>query len=243
MSNKRTVRSCNRSSPSEQDGSNRLHRQICIGIEREEYNRIWDNAQKVRELVDYQMMKSPELFPMEMREQGYTLTGHLPESKKIPGIRLRQVRVGKKRYTLRPSFVMGYMSGTVGALDSPLFLLSIGVPAWAITRVFGQNDLYWHRQVERLGRNSLVGTTVSSREDLPEHIAADEHHARWCGQKGYVAMTVGAGCILGVGLSQGADEENLKKAYGDFKEEATLLDDTYAATTVNTDGWTATKNV
>ena len=41
----------------------------------------------------------------------------------------------------------------------------------------------------------------------------------------------------------GADEKNLKKAYGDFKEEATFLDDTYAVTTVNIDGWTATKNV
>ena len=101
--------------------------------------------------------------------------------------------------------------------------------------------MYWYRQVEHLGRNSLVGTTISSGQNLPLHLAADEHHARWCKEKGYVAMTVGNECILGVGLSQSADEKNLTTAYGDFAEEARLLDGSYNAVTVNTDGWTATK--
>ncbi len=57
MSNKRKVRSCKRSSPLSQDRSNRLHRQICIGIEPEEYNRIWHDAQKVRELVSLDAFK------------------------------------------------------------------------------------------------------------------------------------------------------------------------------------------
>ncbi len=193
--------------------------------------------------LDHQMMESPELFPMEMGEKGYTLTGHLPESKKIPGIRLRQVRVGKKRYTLRPSFVMGYMSGTVDELDSPLFLLSLGVPAWAITRVFGRNDLYWHRQVERLGRNSLVGTTVSSREGLPEHIAADEHHARalWskriCGYDRWGWMYSRYGTTV---------REQMRRT--SLKPMQTLKRKRHCLTiptqliSVNTDGWTATKN-
>ncbi len=62
--------------------------------------------------------------------------------------------------------------------------------------------MYWYRQLERLGRNSLVGTTISSGQNLPLHLAADEHHARWCKEKGYVAMTVGNECILGVGHHQ-----------------------------------------
>lgn len=33
---------------------------------------------------------------------------------------------------------------------------------------------------------------------LPDHLAADEHHAKWCGEKGYIAFTAGAGCVLGV---------------------------------------------
>ena len=47
-----------------------------------------------------------------------------------------------------------------------------------------------------------------------------EHHARWCKEKGYVAMTVGNEWSLGVGLSQSVDEKNLTTAYGDFAEEA-----------------------
>ena len=39
-----------------------------------------------------------------------------------------------------------------------------------------------------------------------------------------------------------ADEKHLTQAYGDFAEEARLLDDSYEPETVNTDGWPATKN-
>ncbi len=242
MSEKKTIRSCIRSRAAERKIPCRLHRQICIRMEREDYNRIWGDAKKVRGVIEEAMRESPELFPKAMVQEGYRLTGFLPESQKLPGIKLRQVRVGKVNYTLRPSFVMGYMSGVVDEVQDPLFLLSLGVPEWAITRVFGKNEMYWHRQVERMGRNSLVGTTVSSGKNLPSHLAGDEHHARWCHEKGYVAMTVGNGCILGVGLSSTADEEHLTQAYGDFAAEARLLDDSYEPETVNTDGWTATKN-
>ena len=44
--------------------------------------------------------------------------------------------------------------------------------------------MYWYRVIERLGRNSLVGTTVRDAAQLPEHLVADEHHADWAGQKG-----------------------------------------------------------
>ncbi len=54
-----------------------------------------------------------------MGERGYRLTRYLPESKNIPGVNLRQIRVGGVRYTLRPSFVMGDMSGTVDEVENP----------------------------------------------------------------------------------------------------------------------------
>jgi hypothetical protein len=65
---------------------------------------------------------------------------------------------------------------------------------------------------------------------------ADEHHADWCGQKGYIALSAGAGCILGVALSSAADETHLQEAYGVFALEARALDPNYAPETVNTDG-------
>ena len=92
------------------------------------------------------------------------------------------------------------------------------------------------------GRNSLVGTTVRNPERLPQHLVADEHHADWCGEKGFVAFTAGTGCVLGVALSSSADEEHLTEAYGIFAAEARDIHPDYAPKTVNTDGWFATRN-
>jgi hypothetical protein len=79
------------------------------------YDEIWADAQQVRGVLNQLMSSSPELFPAELLG-GYRLTGRVPVSKKLPGIRLRQIRHEKSVYTLRPSFVMSYMSGTVETL-------------------------------------------------------------------------------------------------------------------------------
>ena len=78
---------------------------------------------------------------------------------------------------------------------------------------FGHNDMFWYRLVERLGRNSVVGTTARGLAELPQHLVADEHHVKWCGEKGYVATTAAGGCLLGVALSKSASEESLTVAY------------------------------
>jgi hypothetical protein len=93
------------------------------------------------------------------------------------------------------------MAGTVEEVNYTLLLLSFGLPAWVVTHGFGHNDMYWQRLVERFGRNSLVGTTVRDPQQLTQHLAADEHHATWCREKGYAALTAGAGCLLGVALA------------------------------------------
>ena len=54
---------------------------------------------------------------------------------------------------------------------------------WLLTIGFGHSDMYWYRVIERLGRNSLVGTTVHDAAQLPEHLVADEHHADWAGRR------------------------------------------------------------
>jgi hypothetical protein len=209
---------------------------------REQYDAIWDDSQEVRNLVDSLITESPEIFPSSIK-QGYQLSGHLPESKKMPGIRLRQIHLCSGVYSLRPSFVMSYMSGDVEELEAALFLLSVNTPCWVVTHVCGHNDMFWYRHLERLGRNSIIGTTVPIAEHLPIHLAADEHHCDWVGEKGYVAFTAGGGCILGVGLSPSADEAHLIESYGVFAQEAHQLDENYQPETVNTDGWWATQNV
>ena len=115
-------------------------------------------------------------------------------------------------------------------------------PPWLLKIGFGHSEMYWYRLVERLGRSSLVGTTVRDPARLPEHLAADEHHADWAGQKGYVATTVGGGCVLGVALTAAADDDHLREAYGVFAAEARDVEPEYAPETVNADGWAATRN-
>src|SRR4030067_1908790 len=103
-------------------------------------------------------------------QEGFQLTGRLRESEKMPGGRLRQVRLADGGvFTLRPSFVMSYMTGTVEELEHPLLLLSLGVPCWVVTRIFGHNDMYWQRHLGRLGRNRLVRRTARDAERRPAH--------------------------------------------------------------------------
>lgn len=242
MDAQRRTRSCARQRDAQAKQSPRGARQICIPMTRGTYDRIWSDAGEVRRYLESLIRDWPELFPRGI-EDGFHLTGRLPESAKMPGIRLRQLRLRDgAAFTLRPSFVMAYMSGTVEELEHPLLLLSLGVSCWVLTRIFGHNDMYWQRHLERLGRNSLVGTTVRDPARLPEHLVVDEHHTDWCGQKGYVAMTAGGGCILGVALSDSADEAHLIEAYGQFAREARDLQADYAPKTVNSDGWFATRN-
>lgn len=216
--------------------------QICVPMTRDNYERIWDDAEQVRRFLAPLIQTAPELFPAGM-PAGFQLTGRLAESAKLPGIRLRQIRLRNGEvFTLRPSFVMSYMTGFVEELEHPLLLLALGVPCWAMTKIFGANDMYWQRHLERLGRNSLVGTTIRDPARLPVHLAADEHHADWCGAKGYVAVTAGAGCLLGIALTDSADETHLTEAYGQFADEARKVDPHYAPQSVNTDGWFATRN-
>ncbi len=216
-------------------------RQICLPMDREEYDAIWNDKGKVRLWLDQMIAKHPEIFPKAI-SNGYALAGRLPESKKIQGIRLRQIRIQGLAYTLRPSFAMTYFTGTTEELKKPLLLLAHGVPCWLVAEVFGRDEMFWFRQMERLGRNSLVGTTIRDPEKLPEHLAADEHHAHWGGKKGYIATVASGGCLLGVALTDEADQKHLQAAYGVFATEAKELSPEYQPKTVNTDGWFATQN-
>ena len=237
----RRTRGCCRGKGVRGPGQSRGSQQICVPMERELYDQIWHDHARVRQWLESLIAASPELFPVGIAD-GFQLHGRLSVSKKL-GVRLRQVRLKEGRvFSLRPSFVTAYMTGTVADLEHPLLLLSVGTPCWVVTHIFGHNDMYWQRQLERLGRNSLVGTTVRDPARLPQDLVADEHHADWCGEKGYVAVTAGGGCFLGVALTESADDSHLEQAYADFQREAHEVSPEYAPRTVNTDGWAATQN-
>ena len=216
-------------------------RQICLPLSRQRYDDMWDDSAKVRIWIDQMIERSPELFPDQITN-GYHLKGKLPASVKMPEIQLRQIQIAGQRYYLRPSFVMPAFTGTTDELQRPMELLAHGVPLWLIAKVFGHDEMFWLRQEQRLGRNSIVGTTVRTPESLPKHLAADEHHADWRGEKGFIATTAAKGCLLGVALTDQASDQSLTEAYGVFQKEATSLDPSYKPETVNTDGWASTQN-
>lgn len=239
----RRTRQCDLSKPRRPRASCRGANQICLPLSQAEYQRIWEDTDQVRQWIDDLLLQFPELFPQAMRGGQYWLDGYERESRKMPGIRLRRIRIPgtNQVYTLRPSFVLPSMAGHVEEVEKGLYLLSWGVSAEAVVFCFGKDVMYWQRLALRLGNCSLAGTTVRDPSCLPQHLAADEHHTTVQGQKVYTSVTAAEGVFLGLALSAAADEQALTESYDDFRQEAQNVDPDYAPQTVNTDGWMATR--
>ena len=188
--------------------------------------------------IDKLYNQYPELFPEEMAH-GYVLYGFTQESSK-QGLRCRRIQLktaDKPVFTVAPSFVTPYMRGLTAEIEKALFLRRFGVPFWGLTYVFGHNDMFWYRAEVSLGSFNVAGTTVKDPEKLPRDVLADEKHTWLNGERRYLAMTVGEGCILGASIAKSASQADLTKAYGVFAQEAKALKPDYTPFTVNTDGW------
>jgi len=136
----------------------------------------------------------PELFPADF-DHGYQLKDARTSAKQ--GIRIRRIVLkAGSAYSIRPSFLMPYLTARTADVQGPLFLRRFGVPFWALARVFGHDPMFWYRLECGLGRFSVVGTTVSQTA-VPEHLLTDEHHQSCDGPKVFIATTVGSGCCLG----------------------------------------------
>ena len=221
------------------ESAHRVNRTICLPFSQEVYSACVKNSEDFRIYIDRQIEQFPELFPAEIN-QGYLMKDiYHPKKQPEP---TRRIEISGIAYTIRPSFLMPYNTGVVEEIEKPLFLRKFNVPFWALSYVFGKYPMYWYRLEQSLGRNSIVGTTVRNPDDIPEHLAADEKHTRILGDKVYVATTVGNQCILGAAAAEDAGEQSLQDAYQVFKDEAQCIKPSYAPTTVNMDGWKATRN-
>lgn len=236
-------RNCNR----ERREVAKRNQRVVLGIGLEEYQQLASDRVRFRAWLDNEIAMHPELFPMEIA-QGYELHDILPESRKMPGVRLRRIKLKARNdegqqqvLTIASSAVMPGMTGLTDAIEKALFLRRFNVPFWALAYVFGRNASYWERIAARFGQLEIVGTTVKDAGKLPEHTLADEKHVHFNGEKGYIATTVGDDCILGASLALSADEAALTQAYRGFQEEARHVKPDYAPKTVNTDGWQATQ--
>jgi hypothetical protein len=218
--------------------SSRGHRTICLPIPEDVYQQIVHDPCAFRRAIDDWFRRAPELFPPNFAA-GYHMKDHRASAKQEVLIR-RIVLKGGAAYSIRPSFLMPYLTARAEDVEGPLFLRKFGVPFWALARVFGNDPMYWYRLECGLGRFSVAGTTVRQAE-LPVHLLADEHHQSRDGKKLYIATTVGDGCVLGAEPAEAAGADDLKVAYGVFKAEARDAAPQYAPKTVNTDGWQGTR--
>ena len=199
------------------ESATRNHRTICVPFCQDTYRAVLQEAPDFRSYLDQTIELFPELFPAEICK-GYKMKD-IYRSKK-QDFSTRRIEIGGTAYTIRPSFLMPYLTGITDQVEKAMFLRKFNVPFWALSHVFGKNPMYWHRIEQTIGRNSIVGTTVRNPDDIPYHLAADEKHSWICGEKIYVATTVANECILGASIAQDAGEHALKASYGVFKHEA-----------------------
>jgi hypothetical protein len=217
----------------------RESRKIIIPCDEAKYNEVREDRTAFRRLPDDLCDVYPEIFPMRT-DEGYALYGSQPTSVKL-GVRLRRIRISAtgEVYSIHPSFVLPYMTARTADAEKGLFLTGFGVPSWALTYVFGRNDMFWYRLGISFGRNSIVGTTVKDAARLPDRLSSDEKHTRIRGKKAYIATTAGENCILGASVCLSAGTGELADAYHKFAEEALDVYPEYAPKTVSTDGWEA----
>ena len=117
-------------------------KRITLAIAVEEYKEIVTDPKAFRTWVDENIARSPELFPPAIAE-GYHLHS-TRGSVKLPGITLRRIelKASQEIFTIAPSVVMPYMTSYTDDVEKALFLLRFGVPYWALTYVFGKNDMF-----------------------------------------------------------------------------------------------------
>jgi len=217
----------------------RRNRVICLPFCQDEYRQLVSDPKHFRRVVDETARQHGSLFP-DGFQNGYEMKD-IRYSKRLQ-ILIRRILIDGVSYTIRPAFVMPYMTGMVQDTEKALFLRKFNVPYWALAYCYGRNAMYWYRMECGLGRFSIVGTTIQHPSLLPRHVVADEKHTWLSGQKVYCATTVADGCVLGATIAASAGQEDLEKAYGEFKQEAQTLNPDYSPKTGNTDGWLPTRN-
>ena len=165
----------------------RNNRTICLPFTQEDYNASVADPVIFRKCIDERFELFPELFPSEI-VKGYLMKDIYWSKKQC--VAIRRIQIAGVPYTIRPSFITPYLAGAVDEVDKAVFLRKFSVPFWALSYVFGKDPMYWYRIEQALGRNSIVGTTIRSVEDIPQHLGADEKHTWILGDKVYVATTV-----------------------------------------------------
>ena len=117
-------------------------KRIVLGIDLDMYKEIVQVPEEFRAWVNENIARHPELFPAEI-VNGYDLHS-TRTSLKLPDVTLRRIQLKSNQdvFSIAPSSVMPYMTGYTDDVEKALFLLRFGVPYWALTYVFGKDDMF-----------------------------------------------------------------------------------------------------
>src|SRR4051812_30964424 len=103
-------------------GPTRGPKTLCIPCSQEQYERIVDEPARFRDFLDGLIATSPELFPPEIG-RGYRMKDAYTSRK--TGWKIRRIDLrNDESYSVRPSFLMPYLSGRTEDVQAPLFSAS-----------------------------------------------------------------------------------------------------------------------
>ncbi|HEV8714174.1 MAG TPA: hypothetical protein VGX03_15270 [Candidatus Binatia bacterium] len=225
----------------EKSPPSRGSKHICVPFETEaQYQECVADVAQYRAYLTTLLAQHPELFPQAMG-QGYTFPDCYRSRKQGAGLRRIKLKASKAVFTLRPSFVLPYLSARTGEVEKALFLRQWGVPFEALAYVFGRDAMFWYRTWLRFGRPNLVGTTVKRADRMPQDLVADEKITWLAGEEVVVPTTVGGACVVGIRVATEATSQSLQEAYGEFVAETRAIFPAYQARAVCTDGFQATR--
>src|SRR5713101_9850884 len=225
----------------EKQPPSRGSKHICVPFENEvQYQEYVADVTQYRHYVTLLSAQHPELFPQAMG-QGYTFHDCYRSRKQGVVLRRLKLKASDEVFTLRPSFVMPYLSARTDEVEKALFLRQWGVPFAALAYVFGRDAMFWYRAWLSFGRPHLAGTTVKHAATMPQDLVAAEKSTWLAGAEVVVPTTVGGGCVLGIRVAEQTDSDSLKDAYGEFVTEATAVFPAYRVRSVCTDGFQATR--
>ena len=100
--------------------SSRGQRTICLPVSEDAYAQAVNDPTAFRRLFDEGFRTMPELFPPNFA-RGYELKDDRISVKQRLPIRRIRLRDGTA-YSIRPSFLLPYMTARVGDVEGPLFL-------------------------------------------------------------------------------------------------------------------------
>ena len=101
----------------------RGHATICLPIEKDEYDAIVENPKGFRQWLDRCYAEMPELFPQGF-SGGYAMKDGRTSVKLGESLRRIVLRQGRS-YSIRPSFLMPYMTARTEEVEGPVVLAQV----------------------------------------------------------------------------------------------------------------------